>query len=215
VVSGNVSLYNETVEKVEIRNIYPTPIVVCVGVLESVERHVDIVYTTTGEILMIGDLRRPSNIGGSEYLKVVHGTVKGDVPKVDLAKERLLIDALVELVQKDMILSAHDVSTGGLLVNVLESLFPTDFGAELELYCEERPDFFLFSEMPTRVVVSVEGSKADEVKDFLEERGLDWMYVGRITGERILKVSYNGRGILEEDLDKLKEVWERSLEEAL
>lgn len=208
VVSGNVSLYNETVERDGIRNIYPTPVVVCVGVLERIERHVDTTYTSSGDILLIGDIDRPSNVGGSEYLKVVHGLVKGEVPKVNLGKERLLIDTLVELVQRDMIRSAHDVSTGGLLVNILESLFPTGFGAELELYGDERPDFFLFSEMPTRVVVSVDSSLTDEVKDFLEERGLDWMYVGRIVNERILRVSYNGRLLLEEDVDKLKEVWE-------
>ncbi len=215
VVSGNVSLYNETVEKEEIRNVYPTPVVVCVGILEKVEKHVGIAYPPAGDILLIGDLSRPSNLGGSEYLKVVHGLVKGEVPKVDLDKESLLIETLIELVRRDMIMSAHDVSTGGFLINVLESLFPTEFGAELELYCEERPDYFLFSEMPTRVVVSVESSLTDRVKDFLEEKGIEWMYVGRVTEERILKVSYNGKVILEEDVERLKEVWERSLEEAL
>ncbi len=215
VVSGNVSLYNETVEKREIRNVYPTPVVVCVGVLEKADKHVDITYISTGDILLIGDLSRASNVGGSEYLKVVHGLVKGSVPPVDLDKEKLLIDTLIELVYRDMIMSAHDISTGGLLINVLESLFPTRFGAELELYGDERPDFFLFAEMPTRVVVSVESSLTDKVKDFLEERGVDWMYVGRITKDRSLKVSYNGKLILEENVDRLKEVWERSLEEAL
>ena len=215
VVSGNVSLYNETVDKDEIRNVYPTPVVVCVGVLESVEKHLDIAYPSTGDILMIGDLNRPSNLGGSEYLKTVHGLVKGEVPRVDLEKEKVLIDTLIELVQRDMVLSAHDISTGGLLVNVLESLFPTSFGAELELYGDERPDVFLFSEMPTRVVISVESSMTDEVKDFLEDRGVDWMYVGRIIQDRVLRLSYNGKLLLEEDVERLKEVWERSLEEAL
>ncbi len=215
VVSGNVSLYNETVEREGVRNIYPTPVVVCVGVLENVERHVDFFYPSEGELLLIGDLRRPSLLDGSEYLRVVHGTVKGKVPEVRLDEERKLINALVEMVQRDMILSAHDVSTGGLLINVLESLFPTNLGAELELYGEERVDAFLFSEMPTRVVVSVDTSKADELKDFLEEREIDWLYIGKVTSERILRVSYNGNLLLEESVENLKEVWKRSLEEAL
>jgi phosphoribosylformylglycinamidine synthase len=215
VVSGNVSLYNETVERDEIRNIYPTPIVVCVGVLDDVERFADISYSTEGEILLIGDLSRPSVLGGSEYLKAVHGIVKGEVPKVNLEKEKVLIDTLVELIREGTIESAHDISTGGLLINVLESLFHSSFGAELEIYSDERMDFFLFAEMPTRVVVTVEHSKVDELKDFVEEKGLEWMYIGKVVSDRVLKVSYNGEEVFREDVEVLKEVWEKSLEEAL
>lgn len=215
VVSGNVSLYNETVEREEVRNIYPTPVVVCVGVLDNAERYVDISYPSTGELLLIGDLNRPSRIDGSEYLKVVHGLVKGEVPRLDLEKEKTLINALVELVQSDMIESAHDISSGGLLINVLESLFLSRFGAELELYSDERADIFLFAEMPTRVVVSVSPSRSDQVRDFLEDRGLDWMYIGKVVPDRVIKVNYNGELIFESPVDTLKEVWERSLEETL
>ena len=215
VVSGNVSLYNETVEGEEIRNIYPTPVVVCVGVLENVERHVNIHYVSTGDLLLIGDISRPSELGGSEYLKVVHGKIEGKVPSVDLGKERKLIEVLVELVKKGMINSAHDVSTGGLLINVLESLFPGRLGAELDIYAEERPDFFLFAEMPTRVVISVDPQKSEEIRSFIEEKGLEWMYIGKVVPKRTFRISYNGKVIFEEDPDTLKEVWERSLEEAL
>jgi len=215
VVSGNVSLYNETVEGEDIRNIYPTPVVVCVGVLDDVEKHVDMHYAGTGDLLLIGDISRSSEIGGSEYLKVVHGKVAGRVPAVDLEKERKLIEILVELVKKGMINSAHDVSTGGLLINVLESLFPSKLGAELDIYAEERSDFFLFAEMPTRVVISVDPQKSEEIRNFIEERGLEWMYIGKVVPRRIFKISYNGKVIFEEDPDSLKEVWERSLEEAL
>ncbi len=215
VVSGNVSLYNETVEGEEIRNIYPTPVVVCVGVLENVERHVNIHYVSTGDLLLIGDISRPSELGGSEYLKVVHGKIEGRVPSVDLGKERKLIEVLVELVKKGMINSAHDVSTGGLLINVLESLFPGRLGAELDIYAEERPDFFLFAEMPTRVVISVDPQKSEEIRSFIEEKGLEWMYIGKVVPKRTFRISYNGKVIFEEDPDTLKEVWERSLEEAL
>lgn len=215
VISGNVSLYNETIEKDVIRNIYPTPVVVCVGVLEDVDKHVDITYTSTGDLLLIGDLNRESVVDGSEYLKVVHRLVKGRVPKVDLEKEKKLIDLLMELVREGLIDSAHDVSSGGLLINVFESAVGSKFGVELEIYSEERPDFFLFSEMPTRVVVSTSGNRTDRVKDMVEERGLDWLYIGRVVQERCLRISFNGDRILDEDMDSLKEVWQRSLELAL
>ncbi len=215
VVGGNVSLYNETVESEEIRNIYPTPVVVCVGVLDRVDRFKNITFTTEGEILMIGDLSRPNSVAGSEYLKVIHGLVKGEVPSVDLDKEKKLQDLIVELIGKDMVESVHDVSSGGLAVNVLESLFRSRLGASLELYGDERLDFLLFSENPTRVVVSVKNTLADEVKSLVEDRGLEWMYVGKIVKDPVFRVAYNGEVILEEDVSELKNIWEKSLEENL
>ncbi len=215
VVGGNVSLYNETVESEEIRNIYPTPVVVCVGVLDRVDRFKDITFTTEGEILMIGDLSRPNSVAGSEYLKVIHGLVKGKVPSVDLDKEKKLQDLIVELIGKDMVESVHDVSSGGLAVNVLGSLFRSRLGASLELYGDERLDFLLFSENPTRVVVSVKSTLADEVKSLVEDRGLEWMYVGKVVKDPVFRVAYNGEAILEEDVSELKTIWEKSLEENL
>ncbi len=215
VVSGNVSLYNETVDKEGIRNIYPTPVVVCVGVLERVERHVDVKFREKANILVIGDLSKTPEVGGSEYLKVVHKKVAGRVPKVDLEKEKKLIDVLAKLVEGGLILSAHDVSVGGLLVTVLESLFGTKFGAELDIYSDSRPDFFLFAEMPTQVVVSVKDTHLDAVKDIVEASGIEWMHLGRVIGERVFKVKFNGNLLLEEKVEKLEEVWRRSLEEEL
>ncbi len=215
VVSGNVSLYNETVEGQEARNVYPTPVVVCVGVLEQVEGHVGSHFISGGDILLIGDLARKSVPGGSEFLKVVHNRVEGPIPRVDLEKEKILIDLLIELVQKGLIKSAHDVSVGGLLVTVLESCFPLNLGAELEIYSDEREDLFLFSEMPTRVVVSTDPEKTDTVKDLVEEKGLEWMYIGQVIQHPEIKLSYNGSKLFEEKLSTFKEVWQRSLEKNL
>ncbi len=216
VVSGNVSFYNETVEKETVRNIYPTPIVVCVGVLERVESFMDINFKEEGdEIILIGDLSNGYSVAGSEYLKVIHSKVAGDIPEIDLEKERVLIDTLLYLIREDLIKSAHDISSGGLLINILESLFNTELGAVLEIYCEERKDFFLFSENPTRVVITVDPSKTDRVKDIVEERGLDWMYIGRVTDDRKLTLLYNGKEVLRENIEELKRVWESALEKNL
>jgi phosphoribosylformylglycinamidine synthase len=215
VVSGNVSLYNETVDGEEVRNVYPTPVVVCVGVLEKADRYTDIGFKEEGSLLIVGDLSRDPDPSGSEYLKVVHGKVEGKVPPVNLEKEKKLLEVLNLLVQKGLLLSAHDVSVGGLAVTVLESMFRSRFGVVLEIYSDSRPDFFLFAEMPTQVVVSVREEDLDTVKEAVESAGLDWMYVGKVTGERVFKVFFNGDLILEEDPQRLKEVWERSLEERL
>ncbi len=215
VVSGNVSLYNETVKDGEQRNVYPTPVIACVGRLEEVNRYTDIKFIDNDEILLIGDVFRTMEIGGSEYLKVVHGMIRGPVPKVYFEKEKNLIDLMVKLSRENLINSAHDVSMGGLIVTVLESLFGTEFGVELDIYCEERPDFFLFSEVPTRVVISVPHSKLDEVKDIIEESGVEWMHLGKVTSERTLTVRFNGEEVLRESVSIFEEVWERSLADRL
>ncbi len=212
VVSGNVSLYNETVDREEVRNVFPTPVVVGVGVLENAEDYVGHAFAEPSEIYLIGDLSRSGRVDGSEYLKVVHGLVKGDVPYVDLEKEKALSQTLLELNAKDLLLSAHDVSVGGLMVALLESLFPSELGAQLEIYTEERLDFSLFAEMPTRVVVSVKPELSDELKDIVEKNSLGWTFLGRVVEGRELSLSYNGEPVLKENIDELKGIWQKGLE---
>ena len=215
VVSGNVSLYNETVEEEKARNIFPTPVVVCVGVIDDIERAVDHRFKAGNDIFLIGDLGSRSHLGGSEFLRVVSGKVVGRVPSVDLGREKNLIKLLRELVSEGLISSAHDISVGGLVVCVLESLFGTGLGAELDIYCEEDPLAFLFGEMPTRVVVGVHDSVADELKERVEAHSLEWMHIGSLSEEPDFVLRYNGEEIFREEVGRLQEVWERSLEEML
>jgi len=212
VVSGNVSLYNETVEKGKVRNVYPTPIVVGVGLLEKAEDYTPGFLEKEAELFLLGDLKGTSRVDGSEYLEAVHGLVKGDTPPVDLEKEKKLVELLLELKKRELVLALHDVSVGGLITSLLEMLFPEEMGAELEIYREERADFFLFSENPTRVLAGVEAEKSEEFKDLVEASGLDWLYLGRSTEEPLLKVSYNGEEVLKESVKELKELWKKALE---
>ncbi len=215
IVSGNVSLYNETVDREGIRNIYPTPVVAGVGVVEN-RKFVDHKFKEEGDLIfLLGDLKRPSKIDGSEFLKVVYGKVMGDVPLVDLDKERKLHQLLLKLIEMDIILSAHDISTGGLLVCLLECLFGTSLGANINLYTDERIDFFLFSENPTRAVVSIKQEDAEVFKDMVEAQGLDWILLGRTTDYGKIKVELYDEPVLDEDLKKLEDLWKNSLEKAL
>ncbi|MCS6957767.1 MAG: phosphoribosylformylglycinamidine synthase subunit PurL [Aquificaceae bacterium] len=215
VVSGNVSLYNETVERNEIRNIYPTPILVAVGYVDE-KKFLDHRFKERGDLVfLIGDLRREYSVGGSEYLKVVHGKVKGDVPHVDLEKEKALHELLLKLIKEDYIKSAHDVSVGGLLVALLESLFDTGFGLEVSLYVDGRLDFFLFSENPTLVVVSTEKEKADTLKDMVESYGLDWLLLGRVKEDGLFTFTNNGEKVIERPVLELQKLWEETLEKLL
>lgn len=215
VVSGNVSLYNETVEKHEIRNIYPTPIIVAVGVLQA-NSFVDHRFKEPGDmVFLVGDLRREFSVAGSEFLKVVHSKVAGRVPQVDLEKEKRLCQLLVDLVGEGMLQSAHDVSLGGLAVCLLESLFGTGLGLDLNLYYDGRLDFFFFSENPTMVVVSVKKERAEELKDKVEQAGLDWLLLGRVKEERKFTLRNNEEKLLELDLEEAESLWRRGLQSML
>ncbi|AAC07653.1 phosphoribosylformylglycinamidine synthase subunit PurL [Aquifex aeolicus] len=215
VVSGNVSLYNETVEKNEIRNVFPTPIVVGVGVLEKAEKYTPSKVEKESELYLVGNLEENLRLDGSEYLKVIHGLIKGDVPPVDLEKEKILINLLISFNNKELITCAHDVSVGGLLIALLEMVFRTPYGLEVEVYTDERPDVFFFSENPTRVIIGVESDKAEEVKNAVEKAGLEWMYIGKTTEEKKIKVTFNGDTLLEDELEEYEKLWRTSLEKLL
>lgn len=215
VVSGNVSLYNETVEREEIRNIYPTPILVAVGFVEG-GKFIDHKFKEEGDLVfLLGDLKREFSLGGSEFLKVVHGKVAGDVPKVNLEKEKGLHEFLLKLIEEDLIRSAHDVSVGGLLISLLEGLFHTDFGMEINLYVDGRLDVFLFSENPTLAVVSVEREKAQALKDLAQAYDIDWLLLGKVKEDGLFTLNNNEEKVFEIPLKELQGIWEKALENML
>ena len=113
ITGGNVSLYNET----DGLAIYPTPIIGVVGVIEDAERVVSRTFKQAGdEVVLLGDAH--GELGGSEYLKVIHGLVQGQPPDLDLGKERALIALLTQAAANGLVRSAHDCSDGGLAVTL-------------------------------------------------------------------------------------------------
>ena len=136
---------------------------------------------------------------------------------INLEEEQKLIDTLVELNQKRLITGAHDISLGGLIVTVLEGLFnrETTIGANLELYTDQRLDFYLFSENPTRVVVSIEPEKEAEFEEFLNSKGVKWLKIGTTTEEPVLRITNNGERVFEISTGRLREVYEHKLGEIL
>src|SRR5262249_52031860 len=158
ITGGNVSLYNET----DGRAIYPTPIIGVVGLLEHADRLVSRRFHETGDtIVLLGT--GLGELGGSEYLKVVHDLVRGMPPALDVEAERVLQTLLVTLASESLIRSAHDCSDGGLAVAVAECCFDTGgMGAKItidgvEVARDARLNVAaaLFGESASRVVVSL------------------------------------------------------------
>ena len=123
----------------------------------------------------------------------------------------------MELNNKRLITGAHDISLGGLIVTLLEGLFlpETTIGARIELYTDERVDFFLFSENPTRVVVSVDPSKEGEFEEFLNSKGVKWLKIGQTTEEPVFTITNNGERVLEIDPREVRKIYENRLGEIL
>jgi len=129
ITGGNVSLYNET----DGQAIYPTPIIGVVGLIEDAARVVARTFKKAGdEIVLLGE--NYGELGGSEYLKTIHGLVKGEPPRLDLNRERALITLLTRAAAAGLLQSAHDCSDGGLAVTLAECACDTGgIGLEVDV----------------------------------------------------------------------------------
>jgi phosphoribosylformylglycinamidine synthase II len=181
VVSGNVSLYNESPGGA----IYPTPVIGMVGVLEDVERVIGMGFRSTGDaIVLLGS--NLDELGGSEYLNVIYGEVAGRPPGVDLKGERDLQETMLELVERKLLRSSHDCAEGGLAVCLAESaLADTErwFGVDVTLEDALGAAALLFGESQGRIVATCEPARVDAVIAIAHARGVPARVIGTV-GER-------------------------------
>ncbi|MBI3743273.1 MAG: phosphoribosylformylglycinamidine synthase subunit PurL [Chloroflexi bacterium] len=154
VISGNVSLYNESRGEA----IYPTPMVGALGLTEHIDRRCTPGFKDAGDIvLLFGDTSQDiSTLGASEYLELIHGQVAGR-PRIDLDLEKRLQSLVLEAIREGKLKSAHDCSDGGLAVALAESCIAGKMGAALTLPSTGRSDAALFGEAQSRIIVSVDG----------------------------------------------------------
>ena len=149
VVSGNVSLYNET----NSRAILPTPTIGGVGLLDEFIQSMTAAFKREGDaILLVGETR--GWLGQSVYLREVCGREEGAPPPVDLATERRHGDFVRNLIRDGLVTAAHDVSDGGVLVAVAEMAIASGIGAVLETTCKVPAYAFWFGEDQARYVVT-------------------------------------------------------------
>ncbi len=193
VTGGNVSLYNES----PVGAVDPTPVVGMVGLIAEEAHITRQFFSSPGDaILLLGpvvDSECPSaGIGGSHYLKVLHGRKEGTPPRIDLAHELRLHEALRELIRAGYIRSAHDCSEGGLAVALAEScLGEKPLGAEVCLPTHLVPsglraDVALFNESQSRIVISVAEADLPSVLQLAADAGISATRIGTVTpGDRL------------------------------
>ena len=186
VISGNVSLYNESADG----PIDPTPTVGMVGLLDDLEARCGAGFANEGDsIVLLGASTRElpvSALGASEYLSRVHGAVAGR-PDLDIEAEAQVQALVREAIGGGLLRSAHDVSEGGLAVAVAESCAIGSIGASLELGLSEnaRVDATLFGEAPARIVVSAASDNLDTFRGLCEQHGVAMCEIGAVGGDSL------------------------------
>ena len=204
VVSGNVSLYNESGGA----PIWPTPVIGMLGLLEDVRAHLGAAFEREGaDVWLLGGTvaQRARTLAGSEYLEAVHGAIIG-TPTVDLAAEKRLHDLVLGANDAGLLLSAHDCSDGGLAIALAECCLPGGYGFAGEAAVEGRLDAALFGEGQGRIVVSARPQAGARLNELAGELGTPIARLGVTTGEGALRY-----GPIEADLEELREAWESGL----
>ncbi len=214
ITGGNVSLYNET----DGRAVYPTPIIGVVGVLENADHVLSRQFQGNGDVIVLFGEGR-GELGGSEYLKIVHNMVCGVPPALDLRAERALQDLLVWLGDARLIRSAHDCADGGLAVALAECCFGTiGIGAEVSLDAlnvstEARVNdaAALFGESASRVIVSTTSGDVAKVLEQATMGGVPARVIGR-TGGNLLRIAVGGRTVIDMPVTDAERAWSTAIE---
>ena len=185
VVSGNVSLYNET----EGVAIFPTPAVAMVGLVKDTDKIVTSWFQDPGDLVILLGGAIEEDIGGSEYLKTTHGIIDGEPPSVDLHKEKRLAKMLIACASQSIIKSAHDISEGGLAVALAECCFNPDgtrgvLAKALDTNENSlRSDLFLFSETQSRVITSINDENWRKIKEIAGDYSIPVLLIGVVTDD--------------------------------
>ncbi|TAK29182.1 MAG: phosphoribosylformylglycinamidine synthase subunit PurL [Myxococcaceae bacterium] len=209
VVSGNVSLYNETTEQGGPRAVLPTPTIGAVGLFEKVSDVVGAGFRTAGDHVFVLGPRGDDRLGGSEWLTRRTGRVCGRPPSIDLAAEAALQSLLVRAAREGLLASAHDCAEGGLLVALAEACILGQSGAVLSLPAEYAvTPGGLFGEDPSRVVVSVTPYVLELFSRRVAEAGVPCAFLGRVGG-----ASLSLEGVASWGLDEMREAHASALDD--
>ena len=202
IVSGNVSLYNDSNGE---SAIYPTPVVGMVGVIEDYRRRLGAALRAEGDfVLLIGSSH--NDLGGSEYLKVEHGHVAGRPPALDLTREKAVNRLILSAAQSGYLHSAHDCADGGMLIALAECCLLGGIGVRCPAIRPEPPlrlDAAFFGESPSRYIVSVPSRAMPEMQSLARRHNVELSMLGLAGGGF---VEFEGQ--LKVSLAELRAAWE-------
>ncbi len=209
ITGGNVSLYNETLGE----PIYPTPVLGIVGLLETAPP-LTIHFQRPGRaVVLLGGLGDcdDTRFGCTQYAKVILKQLWGLPPALDMDYEKRVQAAAREIVRQGLAESAHDLSDGGLAVALAECSFG-GAGAALELDSGMKPEFLLFHEGPSRILIST--ARPEEALRIAREHGVDAVMAG-VTIEGGVRIQNRGQALIDCPIGRLRHAWNTALESRL
>jgi len=219
VVSGNVSFYNET----EGRGILPTPVIGMVGLIDDVKRVIQPGFKNPGDFIALLGLTR-EDLSASEYGAGVLGQTteevarRGRVPTLDLDAELAVQTACLRAAEAGLLRSAHDCSDGGLAVALAECCFSSlnrqAVGADIDLTGEFDLATRLFSETPSRIIVTFDESALGEIEEIVAAASCPMTLLGNVGSDR-LRIESDGEEVIQLDVGELESAWRSSLKEKL
>ncbi|NLA12085.1 MAG: phosphoribosylformylglycinamidine synthase subunit PurL [Firmicutes bacterium] len=205
VVGGNVSFYNE----VDGRAILPTPVIGALGVIEGPESGCEAGFAREGDkVYLLG--ASATGLGGSLFLKSVHGLVDGVLPPIDLELEARLQALLRDLINEGLATCLSSVGDGGLAVALAKSCLMGGCGAEAALPEGDSLETVLFGEGPTRALVAVPPGQAALFEERAREAAVPAVPLGESGGGR-LRITVGGEPLVEQPLEMLQELYREAI----
>lgn len=197
VISGNVSLYNESKGEA----IYPTPVIGMIGIIEDYDHTCSMEFKDHDDLIVLLG-KNKEELGGSEYLKVIHNLEKGMPPRIDLLKEQAVQNVCREAIKKGLLSSAHDCSEGGLAITLVESCIKGRKGARIKIEDKMRKDALLFGESQSRIIVSINQKNLSLLQDVADKYQVPLLLLGSVEGEEL-----NINKLISLKVKQLEKVW--------
>jgi phosphoribosylformylglycinamidine synthase len=211
VVSGNVSFYNET----EGRGILPTPVIGMVGLVDDARRVIQQGFKTSGDMIaLLGTTY--DDLSVSRYAEVIEGRsvedlmANGHVPSLDMEREKAVQHATLVAAEAGLLHSAHDCSDGGIAVALAESCFSSlnreAIGADIDLPGTLPVATRLFSESPSRILISFDESVLGQLEEIAAKEGSPFTILGRVGGDNI-RIAVDGEEVIDVRVNELERGW--------
>ena len=214
-VGGKVSFYNE--DSVSRKGIKPSPVIAALGLVEpKTPKILQALREEEDDLIIVGSTS--DEMGGSEFYEHIHDVIGGQVPKVNLKKEKILLRSLLRILRSGRVESAHDISKGGLAVSLAEMSIQGRKGVTVDLdkapNKTSRVDNLLFSESRSRFVLETKLKNTARIVSSFKRRGIPAAKVGTVTDNGIEFLS-NGQPIITIPLAEASKAWSGTIPRAM
>jgi phosphoribosylformylglycinamidine synthase len=210
VTGGNVSFYNET----DGNPIYPTPVLGIVGIIPNIDQLIGPGFSDEGEtIVLLGENR--DEIGGTAYLKSQFQLEKGRPPQINLEEEKRVQELCLEAIAEGLLLSAHDISEGGIALCLVECVFLSTqkIGCSVRLSENIRADSLLFGETQSRILVTAPSKHLSRLLDLAKDKGVSARKIG-VTGGTNIKIDHQDNTLINLNVQTAFHAWKQAIPES-